>query len=133
MLVGVRLRWPVRGTLAFDRTIAWTVGDTIESLSVPLASKAPPDPTLEFTSVADVSVEEINRLAGVPELLPTVAPASTYALVDPLTVPSAKSALPEIRPPPPPLPLASPALTRVAWTVIPVPGRSITAPEAMNE
>src|SRR5258708_8208021 len=133
MLVGVRLRWPVRGPLAYDPTIAWTVGDTIESLSVPLASKAPPDPTLEFTSVADVSVEEINRLAGVPELLPTVAPASTYALVDPLTVPSAKSALPEIRPPPPPLALASPALTRVAWTVIAVPGLSISAPEAMNE
>src|SRR5258708_34076758 len=133
MLVGVRLRWPVRGPLAYDRTIAWTVGDRMESLWVPLASKAPPDPTLEFTSVADVSVEEINRLAGVPELLPTVAPASTYALVDPLTVPSAKSALPEISPPPPPLALASPALTRAAWPVIAVPGLSISAPEAMNE
>src|SRR5258708_6386830 len=133
MLVGVRLRWPVRGPLAYDPTIAWTVGDTIESLWVPLASKAPPDPTLEFTSVGEGCVEEIKRLAGVPELLPTVARASTYALVDPLTVPSAKSALPEIRPPPPPLALASPALTRVAWTVIAVPGLSISAPEAMNE
>ncbi len=52
-------------------------------------------------------------------------------MVDPFTVPSADSALPEMRPPPPPTAAESLSLRWVDWTVMAVPLLWILAPPAM--